>query len=87
MEDDELNKGDSELYSVVTLRSGRQLEAYKNKEWRANKAVKDDDKEQKDEGQSSSCDVMEDEALIQGSYEEESVEELSCEPIVGNLIS
>lgn len=45
VEDNELNKEDSELYSVVTLRSGRQLGAQKNKEQRANKVVKDDDEE------------------------------------------
>lgn len=87
VEDNELNKEDRELYSVVTLRSGRQLGAQKNKEQRTNKTVKDDDEEQEDEGQSSSCDVMEVEALIQGGRGEESVQEVSCEPIVGNSVS
>lgn len=87
MEDDELNKEDSELYSVVTLRSGKQLGAQKIKERRANKEVKNDDEEQEDEGQSLSCDVIEEEALIQGGCKEESIEELPCEPMVGNSVS
>lgn len=51
VEDGGTNNDDREPCSVVTLWSGKQLGAQKNKELIANKAVKDDDDEaQKDEG-------------------------------------
>lgn len=57
MENEETNREDSEPCLVVTLRSGKELGAHKNKELRVKKAVEDDDEEQEDEGQSPSCDV------------------------------